>query len=540
MTAPELAAAREDFPFEWEDPSDAELTWDWDDMHMPLAMTPLGGDYVRVLADGFAYRFSRLEAPFRIQVRVWNGYAYFGFEMNVPEAEREAFLSAYKERKRKRGPRTTEYWQAKAVPELREMYAWIEALPVETMPAPDLAEAWDGAWQRVARAWQIHFYAITGPYQVLDDLADFYEGIVPDAPPGEALRLVQGRLAELESVDAGLGRLTAMVTGSPELAALVSAQPPATLDELAAAPGGEAFVTELRALLREHGHLGQSFDDLSLASWEEEPALLLGEIAKRLHHPVEPAAERRARLVAEANALADAMRARLADRADELARFESLLALGREIGGLTETHNYWIDRKAQARLRALATRVGGRLAAAGVIDAADDVFYLRRDEVPGLLVSPEDRRGLVAERRAEHARQATVTPPRQLGKPEAFDGDRFDGKRFESTDERVLQGTGASAGIVQGLARVVLGPDDFDRVQPGDVIVAPSSNPSWVPLFAIAGGLCTNTGGVLSHAAVVAREFGLPAVVGLGDATTRITDGQTVELDGTSGIVRLL
>jgi pyruvate,water dikinase len=86
---------------------------------------------------------------------------------------------------------------------------------------------------------------------------------------------------------------------------------------------------------------------------------------------------------------------------------------------------------------------------------------------------------------------------------------------------------------------VVVGPDDFARVRPGDIIVAPSSNPSWVPLFAIAGGVITNTGGVLSHAAVVAREFGLPAVVGTGDATTRIVDGRTVELDGSSGYVHL-
>ena len=102
-----------------------------------------------------------------------------------------------------------------------------------------------------------------------------------------------------------------------------------------------------------------------------------------------------------------------------------------------------------------------------------------------------------------------------------------------------MRGTGASAGIVTGPARVVLGPDDFERVQPGDILVAPSSNPSWVALFAIAGGLVTNTGGVLSHAAVVAREFGLPAVVGTGDATTRIGDGQMLELDGTTGFVRL-
>jgi pyruvate,water dikinase len=87
---------------------------------------------------------------------------------------------------------------------------------------------------------------------------------------------------------------------------------------------------------------------------------------------------------------------------------------------------------------------------------------------------------------------------------------------------------------------VARGQDDFDRIQPGDIIVCPSSNPSWVPLFSIAAGLVTDTGGVLSHAAVVARELGLPAVVGTRDATRRISDGQLLELDGAAGIVRLL
>jgi pyruvate,water dikinase len=87
---------------------------------------------------------------------------------------------------------------------------------------------------------------------------------------------------------------------------------------------------------------------------------------------------------------------------------------------------------------------------------------------------------------------------------------------------------------------VVLTSAEFDRIRTGDVIVCPSSNPSWVPVFTIAAGLVTNTGGVLSHAAVVAREFGLPAVVGVTNATTTIHDGSTIEIDGTAGTVKLL
>lgn len=164
-----------------------------------------------------------------------------------------------------------------------------------------------------------------------------------------------------------------------------------------------------------------------------------------------------------------------------------------------------------------------------------------------MLQAGEAVHDLVERRRADYLRWSTVRPPRKVGKPSdptepsaSANTDRFDGARYESTERDEIKGTGASAGVARGPARVTLTQDDFGSVQPGDIIVCPSSNPSWVPLFAIAGGLITNTGGVLSHAAVVAREFALPAVVGTGDATTRIADGRLVEIDGTTGIVRLL
>ncbi len=122
-------------------------------------------------------------------------------------------------------------------------------------------------------------------------------------------------------------------------------------------------------------------------------------------------------------------------------------------------------------------------------------------------------------------------PPEAVPPP-----DRFGGPRLEHGDDGVLRGTGASAGVARGPARVVLGPADFDRVQSGDIIVAPSSNPSWVPLFTIVAGLVTNTGGVLCHAAVVAREFALPAVVGVAGATTSIAGGRPLEIDAIQGI----
>ena len=537
MTASETAATGT-FPVEWDDPADAGKTWEWDDMHMPTCLTPLAGDYTLVIAEGDGYGSGRMGIPFEFRGKVVNGYVYYVNRHDVPDedlpAARERAASAFRDQI----PLAADYWQ-RAVVELREHWGWIAAIPVETMSMAELADAWDDAWRRLLRGWQIHFYAIIGPYEVLDVLADLYESVLPEAPKGEALRLTQGTIHELTDVDEGLGRLAELALASPDLRAAL-ANGTSSVDELAGLPGGAAFVAELSAFLDRHGHLGQGWDDLALPSWADEPGQFLADLAKRLEHPPEPAGDRAARLARDADALADSFRARVADDPAKRAEFERTLAIALEIGHLTETHNYWIDRMGQARLRRLALRVGGRLAGAGIVQQAEDVFYLHRYEIGELLRRPKDRRDLVAQRRAEHVRWSGVRPPAVLGRPkEDAPTNRFGGDTQASEEANVLRGTGASAGVVRGPARVVLGPDDFGRVQPGDVIVAPSSNPSWVPLFTIAAGLVTNTGGVLSHAAVVAREFALPAVVGVANATSLIGDGQTVELDGTTGHVRL-
>jgi phosphohistidine swiveling domain-containing protein len=531
-----------DFPIEWDDPADLELTWEHDSMHMPFALSPLSIDYVTLIIEGMGYGRSKLDAPFKILGRFWHGYTYFSYRYLVPEPHKPA-IDAYTERKRAFVADSDAYWAGTALPELRESRDWFRTLQVESMAPDELATAWVEGWERAARAWGIHFHAIRGAYQITDDLSDFYESVVVGAAPGAALRLVQGRADVLHDVDAGLDRLTALVRAEPTLQAAFADGVAPTMAGLESMPEASAFVADLRAFLDDHGHLGGSFDDIAFPSWIEEPSIVLGDIARRLTVSDAPAAtERRGVLLAQADAEADAVRATLATDPEKTARFDALLDAGRRVGPLTEVHNYWIDRLVQSLIRSFAMRVGARLVDAGVIEATDDVLYLRRDEVPGLLGDPEDRREFVAGRRALHQRQKQMRPPAKVGKPPkpSTEADRFDGARFETAEDGTLRGTGASAGVVRGNARVVLGPQDFGKVRPGDVIVAPSSNPSWVPLFTIAGGVLCNTGGVLCHAAVVAREVGLPAVVGLGDATTRIADGAQVELDGTTGFVRIL
>ena len=532
-----------DFPIEWPDPTDERLTWELDDMHMPFALAPLSIDYVTTLASGFNPTYEEWSLPLRIWFREFHGYCFFAYDAGVPEAEESAVNERRKEKNRAFGLISDAHWREEALPELKAIERGIRTVDVDGQAPGDLAAAWDAAWTASARAWAIHFKVIRGAYQVTEDLADLYEQALPGpAAARDALGLIQGENSTLQEVEAGAERLADLAQELPAVRDRLGTAPPPTIEELERLDGGAAFLAALVPFLEEHGHLGQAFDDLAAPSWAEEPAILLGELGQRLKQPPERAAARVERLRRDAASLADAARERLAGEPEKLARFEELLALARLIGPLTEVHNYWIDRMVLARLRTLAFRVGRRLVREGSIGAEDDVLYLHADEIAEAIRRPGDRRTLVAERRSEHARQRELKPPRVLGKPlkEDEDNGRFGGRDRDQASSNELTGVGASAGLVRGPARVALGPEDFARIQSGDVIVCPSSNPSWVPVFAIAAGLVTNTGGILAHAAVVAREFGLPAVVGVTGATTLIRDGRTVEIDGTAGTVRLL
>ena len=207
---------------------------------------------------------------------------------------------------------------------------------------------------------------------------------------------------------------------------------------------------------------------------------------------------------------------------------------------ISEDHNFWIDFAATYKVRCVILTLGQRLVEVGWIEAADDVFYLHLEEVRQLNA---DQRALVAERRQWLEQYRKVKPPPRLGvepPPEKKAADE-EKKPEPPTDEPgVLRGQVGSPGTVRGRARVVESVASSEGLNPGDILVAQTTSSSWTPLFATLGGVVTEQGGLLSHCAVIAREYRIPAVVGVADAREKIADGQLIELDGAAGTVRLV
>jgi pyruvate,water dikinase len=260
----------------------------------------------------------------------------------------------------------------------------------------------------------------------------------------------------------------------------------------------------------------------------------------------EPAAaviERRLRLEAARKDAESRARAALAGKPKLLRRFERLLADAQRFQPLREQHVSYLTLGWPV-MRQMLIRIGAELVRRGVIEAPPDVYFLRREEVMAALAG--NRTSLTAQaesRRRTWERQRKLAAPLVVGKLSRMMAGMLksldQATRTPRGDRPGLPGAPASPGRATGPVRVVRSPADFDRLLPGDVLVAPATTPAWTPLFARASAVVTDTGGVASHSSQVAREYGIPAVVGTGDATRRLRDGQVVTVDGGAGLVEI-
>ena len=192
-------------------------------------------------------------------------------------------------------------------------------------------------------------------------------------------------------------------------------------------------------------------------------------------------------------------------------------------------------------MQSAVRRIGESLVASGAIDSEDDVFFLTRSETVALLGAPGDMRNEVALRRQNREEARRLMPPLTVGRippiVKLLFGMTNKIQGAEPTRSALVHGTPASAGRATGKVRVVHNVSQFEDFQQGEILVAPITAPAWTDLFSRAAAVVTDVGSALAHASIIAREYGIPAVVGCGDATSRLRDGQIVTVDGSTGNV---
>ncbi|HEY3463284.1 MAG TPA: PEP-utilizing enzyme [Gaiellaceae bacterium] len=484
-------------------------TWLPDPSHYPEQMTPLSATvWFEAIGLGLHEAARELGAPFGgFRTRTELGWAYEG-ELD-PEWEHDP------DRLRAAALGVARRWEDELLPRVRDITAELERMRPDLPPPSEAVALLDRLWQLVREQWTIHFLVVIPAQIAAELLHDAWVERFGDDDPLAAYRLLEGMDSP---ADAAVWELAESARREGVDDILRDFEPEHALGRLSGSGLGRRFLRDLDRYLERYGGRAR-WHELSLPREAEFPVLTLEALRLALESGKPPS------------------RREPPTPPPELAELHAAV---REAYALKELHSYEIDYPGLLATREALRGFGLRLAGEGLLDDVDDVWLLERDELRQALTQPLDLRSLVAARGEELERGRAEGARAYLGEPPDARERHVALEKFYGSGGGELTGAGASPGVAEGVARVVAGQDDFSRVQTGDVLVTTTTTPAWTPLFPSLAGLVTETGGILSHAAVVAREYGLPAVVGAAGATTTIRDGMRVRIDGTAGTIAIV
>jgi pyruvate,water dikinase len=385
---------------------------------------------------------------------------------------------------------------------------------------------------------------------VTTSIAAIVSGILADnakaaGEPGLATHLI-GAAGEVLSATYSqeLYEIAKLVRGDAALTATFNAGTSGIMARLKTMPEAAEFNEKFAAFIARHGHRGPNDWELSSRTWENTPELALVAVDRmRLaEHDLSPQAR-----LGDMEAWQEAAVEKVLPHVKFMDKGNFKKAI-KALPHWTRAREATRDRAVRlgATLKRVFRELVRRAAAKSGIDDPRMVAMLRfNDELPQYIRDPASLAGVIRERWALRERFAAVTPPffitsqgevPSIEQMEAAQGARPKAAAVGET----LKGDGGSPGVVRGRARIVLDPGDARGLQPGDILVAPLTDPAWTPLFLPAAGVVVNVGALMSHAVIVSRELGIPCVVALAGATERIADGSMLEVDGTAGTVTVL
>ncbi len=563
----------DEFPVQWE-AGQQELFWVHDDLHIPNPVSPMyadiGGWWLKC-----DYMFRRFGTPFASDwiSKIVNGYVYTAAIPATPGLSAEA--SEYGARYTPRVPLDPQdpaelggymgwtlpyyaenflvWWRDRLRPEMERNFVRFDEYDHDAASLVELAILLEDAIDMHDRHWQIHW--VLNFAQFSSTLA-LNAAIAAAKGEGDHSALM-GRLQSStenrnwDSIEE-LWKIKEWVKKEQGEVAKAFTRPTAgdVIRALEGTDEGRAFLTaHIEPYQKTFGFKSMYAHEFSFKTWRENPAPIVEAVRGYLESDYDYPSELKA--VAEDLEKAKAevfVGVEPGPARDEL---EHALDLSLRMNPLTPDHHFYIDQGTNARVRLVLVAIGRKLVADGKLDDPEDVMYLTYNELRRLMAGTHsfDAQELVGDRRDAREDAYELRPRDWLGTAtkEAVAFPYLSLWAFPEKLERPapshageIPGLPASAGVVEGTARVVLSPEQFSEVQREEIIVCRMTSPAWVVLFTKISGLVTDAGGMASHPAVVSREFGIPAVVGTSDATRRIKTGDRVRVNGSTGRVEIV
>ncbi len=545
------------FPVEWKSEEEKKLFWFFDDNHVPFPVSPMFFSLDGWWGPTCEYLFKRFDVGSGVK---WhgkkiNGYVYTAIEPRATSQDADEtqkynnmVMPAY-------ATNFLDWWDKRYLPEVLKNFEYIDNFDHENATIPELMIYLEEMVDIQERNFRLHWILNWAQFQASMGFVGAvgqYIGEVDQDFLGQVN--VSRADKNWESLKA-LWTLKEEIKASAELKSIFTAQtdPEGIEKALNGSPSGKAFMGKVRNYASEFGYKAVYTHEYIYPLYIEDQKPILDQLKSYLESDFDYNSVYDKCIKDQDEAIAY-LRDKIKDKDPETKKkFEEALDLNLKMLPLTPDHHFYFDQGTYARMRMVLIRVASRLVKEGLLDDQEDIMLLEYEQLRRYVADPENYNGrqLIEAARAEMEKAKKITPRDWVGTatqwnmyeepyhtlwgyPEKFE--RESSEKCEGT----IQGLPASPGVVEGTAKVVKSPAEFEQVKQGDIIVCIMTNPAWVVVFSKIAGIVTDSGGVLSHSAVVAREFGIPAVVGTSSATKEIHTGDKIRVDGKTGTVTIL
>lgn len=543
---------------------DGDLFWFRDDLHQPYPISPMGMSTIQKHhAWGYhvAAEETQLPPSKGAYVKMYKGKVYLGFALIEDEEEIGRRAAKF--------GKLVEYvknnWDEYYNERLDEVKANLKALSkvnADELNNADLLAHVKQAEEFNRRNWEIHFILM----YPADTVYLEFEGFCTEhgMEEKEFVSLLKGFESMPSKTDEELWNLAVMAKDAGLQETVLSTPTASLIATLEANEDASDWLKRLNDFLDVHGNrISAAHLDVIYPTWKEDPSPVL-ETIKSYFKRMEDGwqfNESRKGVIEHREEAISAFEEQLDDEAKKT--FRALLEPTQKVYAYQEDHGFFIDQGSTAALHYALMACGRRLQKLGLLEAAEDVFFLTYSELIEVLddISRNEQIGvyhhialvppLIVERKEYRKQAEEADAPLTIGNVPSTMTDPIAIKVFGIIDEVLhprgekevverLEGFAGAPGVVKGPARVIMHFDQFPNLESGEVLVCPYTSTAWTPLFLKISGVVTDTGGMLTHAAIAAREYGIPAVVGTWNATNSIRDGDIVEVNGDKGVVEIL
>lgn len=538
------------FPVTWDNADEERYLWRWDNIHSPLPSSPMAISVEEDRSGRQSIQNPKAnDNPKRSLQKRINGYSY--------SAELPSKVTADEKQKRKEkmseSIRTIRHkWDTEIRPTMEADISEIKGISLGDLTDTALFERLDNFLNLTVNHWTFHGEVVGPTHACVHDLVVLYRKIMGDVPDDEPYKLIRGLYNKSLETDQAIRDLASSARNSEQVANAFDGhnEYQDILSELESSTEGQAFKNMLTLFMDQYGFRPTGFD-LLFPTWTEDPSFVIMNIKSSMQYPSRDVASEQKKLLKDAEIHRQKVLDKLGDDLKGREEFIEILKYARELWPLKEDHAFYIDQGSAACVRILIAEVGRRLVNIGVVKKTADVFFLSLEEALGSFKRdmPTNLVDVVSKRRQQLKDQYKLIPPVFIGTlPEAnVLGDAPEFAAMLSPmpdltvemDPSVLRGIAGAGGSTTGPAKIIRSPEQFGKINQGDILVCTSTSPTWTALFGTIRGLVSDSGGVLSHTAIVAREYGLPAVVGVHHGTSRIIDGQIITVNGDDGVVLL-